>query len=167
MRWLNNHWRTASVICLDFQGYSYKPEVHWEAPAHACAAGSAHVLRVTYGGNFGRWHANSGLECDDLASGLPRWVAGVLPLCQNLTALHILGHRGQAAASAAPAQARHPAAVFERIRACAGCLAPGYGEAGDAARERTLGYRTTGVGRPCLHEAAQGAHGVGAGRRAG
>ena len=89
MRWLNNHWRIARIVCLDFQGHSYKPEVDWEAPAHACAAGSARVLRVTYSGN--RWLDHSGHQCDGLASGLPRWVAGVAPLCQNLTALHLKG----------------------------------------------------------------------------
>ena len=100
MRWLNTHWRAAHVICLDFPEIPFKgfPEVDWEAPASAPAPGSARVLRVTCDGPYGRWYGTwppeyaSGVPAQgDLNMELPRWVAGVAPLCMNLTALHLRG----------------------------------------------------------------------------
>ena len=95
MRWLNTHWRTAHVICLDFQGYPFTsfPEVDWEAPASAPAPGSARVLRVMCEGPYGKWYGRrpAGPAQGDLTLDLPRWVAGVAPLCQNLTVLHLRG----------------------------------------------------------------------------
>ena len=80
-RWLDTHWRVAKVICLDFRGEP--ADGTWQAaqPASASPAASARVLRVTCTRSF--------LACDEWRTALPRWVAGVLPLCQNLTALHL------------------------------------------------------------------------------
>ena len=97
MRWLSAHWRAANVICVCFQGrplHSY-PEVACEAPASASAAGSAHVLRVTVDGPSGKRYKQGVRPVDpagnDVILKLPRWVAGVASLCQNLTALHLRG----------------------------------------------------------------------------
>ena len=89
--WLESHWRAAKVICLDFRGY---PDAcDWDAgrPAPSSPVGSARVLRVTCRRLGARidilpeW----GQAAEELPFGLPRWVAGVLPLCRNLTALHL------------------------------------------------------------------------------
>lgn len=169
MRWFNTHWRAAHIICLDFQGYPFTPfpEIDWEAPASDPAPGSARVLRVMCEGPYGEWYGTwlEGPAQDDLVSVLPRWVAGVAPLCQNLTGLHLRGMRAEPLPALAPARARHPGAVH--VHACAGRLAPGSGEAGDAARERRIGPRAAGVGYACLNEVAQGAHWVDAGQGAG
>ena len=90
-RWLESHWRAAKVICLDFRGY---PEAcDWDAGRSppSSPAGSARVLRVTCRRLGARidilpvW----GQTEEELPLGLPRWVAGVMPLCRNLTALHL------------------------------------------------------------------------------
>ena len=99
MRWLNTHWRAAHVICLDFQGCPFTsfPEVDWDAPASDSAPGSALVLRVMCEGPYGEWCGSwlEGPAQDDLVSMLPRWVAGVAPLCQNLTVLHLRGMKAE------------------------------------------------------------------------
>lgn len=95
MRWFNSNWRAAHVICLDFPGSPYRgfPGVDWEAPASAPAPGSARVLRVKCNSKNGMWYGSwpDGPKQDDLTVLLPRWVAGLAPLCQNLTALHLRG----------------------------------------------------------------------------
>ena len=95
MRWLNDNWRAAHVVCLDFPGSPYTgfPGVDWEAPASDPVPGSARVLRVKCNSGSGVWYGSwpEGPKQDDLRVQLPRWVAGVAPLCQNLTALHLRG----------------------------------------------------------------------------
>ena len=88
-RWLDAHWRAAKVLCLDIQGHP--ANVEWEAsqPAPASSAGCARVLRVTCNVPHGEWDGWWVRAGEELPAGLPRWVAGVLPLCQNLTALHL------------------------------------------------------------------------------
>ena len=92
MRWLNTHWRAAKMICLHFTGYPADED--WEAGhlAPASTASPARALRVTCGdpvsGERGAW-ARAGLAGLSQPLKLHEWVAGVLPLCQNLTALHL------------------------------------------------------------------------------
>ena len=92
MRWLNAHWRAASVICLHFTGYPEDED--WEVGhlAPASTASRACALRVTCGdpvsGERGAW-ARAGLAGLGPPLKLLEWVAGILPLCQNLTALHL------------------------------------------------------------------------------
>ena len=87
-RWLDTHWRAAKIICLDFWGNPAEDD--WEAgqPAPAPPAGRAHVMRVTcnWPSNDDRMRAYLG---KGLPLGLPGWVAGVMPLCQNLTTLQL------------------------------------------------------------------------------
>ena len=47
------------------------------------------MLRVKCSGTRQGWLQVRPLTGSDALVGLPRWVAGVLPLCQNLTALHL------------------------------------------------------------------------------
>ena len=83
--------RVPLARCLDFRGYPAACD--WEAgpPAPSSSTGCARVLRVTcrrFGSRLDDlpvW----GQAREDLPLGLPRWVAGVMPLCQNLTALHL------------------------------------------------------------------------------
>ena len=86
-RWLSTHWRAAKVICLHFTGYPADKD--WEArqPVLASAAGCARVLRVTSSDPILEMREGRAGRSQPL--GLPGWVAGVLPLCQNLTALHL------------------------------------------------------------------------------
>ena len=91
-RWLSTHWRAAKVICLDFNGNP--ADEYWEAGqlAPASTAACALVLQVTCSdplpGERGAWKI-AGLAGFSQPTGLPDWVAGVLPLCQNLTTLHL------------------------------------------------------------------------------
>ena len=95
-RWLSTHWRAASVICLDFQGYP--TTFIWEAgqPAYASTAGCVRALRVTCSESLGRSLANRGLHGlpvgptgEYLHHGFAQWVAGFTTMCQNLTNLHL------------------------------------------------------------------------------
>ena len=99
MRWLNAHWRAAHVICLYLKRHrstSFSHVVDWEAPASAPGPGSARVLRVGCDGPFEKrdetWRMRRTLgDGSNLGLELPRWVAGVAPLCQNLVTLHLRG----------------------------------------------------------------------------
>ena len=95
-RWLNTHWRGAKVICLDFRGYP--AEGNWAASQPAASspsAGCVHVLRVTCSSTHPRpptsWDGQERTfrVGTVLPQGLPRWVAGVAPMCHNLVALHL------------------------------------------------------------------------------
>ena len=83
-RWLNPHWRAAKVICLGFQGYPADDDWASTQPAPAASADRVRVLRVMCS------RVRRGLyKSTDPPVGLRRWIAGVLPLCQNLSALHL------------------------------------------------------------------------------
>ena len=88
-RWLGNHWRAAKVICLSFAGYPKDGDWAASQPAPGSPAGAARVLRVKCSGTRQGWLQVRPLTGSDALVGLPRWVAGVLPLCQSLTALHL------------------------------------------------------------------------------
>ena len=91
-QWLNAHWRAAKVISLGFQ--EHPADEDWAIlPAPSASAGSLCVLRVTCTCVHKRRTLMRMEEEDsdeiDLPQGLRRWVAGVLPLCQNLVTLHL------------------------------------------------------------------------------
>ena len=88
---LDSHWRAAKVICLDFRGYPEDGNYVWEPFGHPPPpgpAGCVRVLRVTCSCFSLKW---GGMWCpaDGVPWGLPKWVAKVLPVCGNLTALHL------------------------------------------------------------------------------
>ena len=91
MRWLDTHWRAAKVICLHFGGYPRDWEAGQLAPASA--VGCARVLRVTCGNPQAleemRVPVRKVYAGRSQPLGLREWVVGFLPLCQNLTALHL------------------------------------------------------------------------------
>ena len=77
LRWLSTHWRAAKVLCLDVQPHSLA-EGDREAvqPASAYPAGGVCVLRMA-------------CTATSTPAAFPRWAAGLVPLFQNLTALHL------------------------------------------------------------------------------
>ena len=79
------------MICLEFQGYPADDDWAATQPAPATSACCARVLRVACN-RFSAGQGGTAWDYQlwyDLPLGLPRWVAGVIPLCQNLTALHL------------------------------------------------------------------------------
>ena len=88
-RWLNAHYPSPTVIYLAFDGYPAAG--HWvgSVPALGSPAGRALVLRVTCTFPHTDWPGQWDRRGRGLPEGLPHFVAEVLPVCQNLTALHL------------------------------------------------------------------------------
>ena len=133
-RWLNTHWRAARVICLDFQ--ANPAQADWEAiqPAPAASADRVRILCITCKISRPTTLEEFRNAMRDLPVGLPQWVAGVVPLCQNLTALHLSGvHQKEL-----PALPLLVHLILDRCRFTP-LLSPGLDAAGDAVGGRRLG----------------------------